>query len=1014
MKSTPFRSALAALCLAALTAGAADVLWSNTGNMFLNEGEAPQIDAISFYNSGVIDMLSTIPFDTQNTLNFTNRGTLRGSVGFQFDLASSTAPRRPAANFVNQRGGTIEAFEYLGLIASNTIYYPTYVLVSATNIVNEGTLIVGNSGLLRLEGKTINCTRGAFEVGSLEPSFGAGSNDDLNMNYIQDSGIYDVYWGTGIMPDQGAFPGQNTAAMLRAFGADFQMATPLHLVTYPPSRMNTAYRSTYVNFNAYPIQAFCHTNVIGGLRITLTNANGTITNVFAPTNIMRQAVLVSLNDTNNFTVNARFYPSQRAGVEFNTAAVELRLLNTNAVAGVGETNSLFIVDRLAAETNLVVYTNASASIPRTCRPQAYEMMRTAPPEYDYGFNGNALIDKNFIYNTGLSNRFVTNYYAGYRASLDFLTVRPPVVADMGPTDQPGRIEIVGDSVDLTRARFRGMGLISVKAKHLVSSSNALVDCSSLLYNLASTNGLLTLQNLATPTTLRLGGTISLWSGLWTNQMALVLSNWYIDANTNYFNPVTNAIDVGMHVFMVGADTLSGTQQVIVHDLIARATNIVLNDHVAVVRSLILEGESFTLNGALVCTNGAYNAQGIPIENLPNFGTTNVPGIRAFTNNGTLSVPNIANYGYEGDRSLGKFVNRGVLNAFDTRIAADVYEEAGFVNSSNSVTVFTAAGKFEGGRHLCIGNVSVRAGDLKLRSYSADTDSGYYLNVTNNLSDAGINGRSTIRVQDGFHLLRKPATGDLLGTTFQSTAPMYASVPHTWAAEDRGATVAGYLNNAAIGQLVLEARTGAEFRFQPPQDELGNYLPGQYALYVDVLNLSATILGDLESYLAIAPNFTLYFANANVVPSTLDGRLNGRLRWVKDYAGPTSGTPVASYQGGGVWKTIYVNTSLLNSDQIDSDADGLVNAYDTAPFNGVSLKDALILGPGPAQVQFSWEAAAQTVYRVESSPSLTLPAWTALQTITNAALNIRTLTVTDTLPAPAGSVGERYYRVRYDP
>lgn len=1003
MKLLSIRTALAGMWLTTAGAFAADSLWSNTGLMFLDMGEAPQIDATNFYNSGTIDLLTLLPFETQNTLNFTNRGVLRGSVGFQFDTVPAGKSRRPAANFVNQRGGNIEAYEYISVMASNTIFYPNYIIISATNIVNEGTMTVGNAGLLRLEGKNIDCTRGGFQVGSLTSSGGGGNYPDGT--YFPDAAVYDVYWGTGIEPDQQNYPAQDTANIIRYFGADMQTMSPPHMVA------TASGGGGYARVGSSSAIGFGYTNINGGVWLTLTNdASGTLTNLFAPTNIIRQAVLVGLGDTNNFKARAKFYPSQLGGVTFNTASVEIQMQNSNVVLGTIETNTLYIVDRLASETNMALWTNLTA-VPQSYRPAAYEVMRTMPFEFGMGFNGNATIDKNFAWNTGFSNRFVTNFYAGYRANLDFLAVRPPIVPDMGPTEQPGRIEIVGDNVDLTKARFQGMGLISVKAKNLVSSSNAVVDSSSLIYNLGSTTGLLTIQNLAKTSANRMDGPVRMWSGLWTNYMALVLTNWYVDANTNYFNPVTNAIEVGIHVWVLEADFLSATQEVIVHDLIARSTNIVLNDSVAVVRSLILEGEGFTVNGSLTLTNTFVATYP---ESIPDFVHTNIPGIRYFTNNGVINVPNIAYYGADAARPLDRFVNRGTLNGFDNHITAQAYEESGVINSSNTITVIAGSAKFEGGRYTCRGAIRVSAGEAKLRNQRIDTATTFFLDVTNNLSDAGITGPNTISVDDGFHLARKPKTGDLLGTTFESAAPAFASVTHSWAGEDRGPTPQGFQDNAAVGGLSLNVMSGAELRFHPPLDASGNPLPGNYALYVDVLNLSSAITADVESALVIDPGMTIYFATANVTPSTIDGLCNGRLRWVRDYAGPSSGIPVASYQGGGVWKTIIVNSALFNSDQIDSDGDGLANAYDTRPFDGVALKSAEWLGTTPPKFKFSWEAAAQTVYRIEYAPSITPANWTLLQTITNAALVTRTLTITNTLPAAGGTGAQRYYRVRYDP
>ena len=63
---------------------------------------APQIDALAFANYGSFSVgTGLLPFDFQNTRNFTNTGTMIAVPGFLFDTASTTQPRRMAASFFN-------------------------------------------------------------------------------------------------------------------------------------------------------------------------------------------------------------------------------------------------------------------------------------------------------------------------------------------------------------------------------------------------------------------------------------------------------------------------------------------------------------------------------------------------------------------------------------------------------------------------------------------------------------------------------------------------------------------------------------------------------------------------------------------------------------------------------------------------------------------------------------------------------------------------------------------------
>src|SRR5437667_4586996 len=81
----------------------------------------PQIDALAFANYGsfvITNLLNlsqlgfsispVIPYEPNNTLNFTNRGTMRSLFGFRFDHATLSG-RGQASNFINANGAVIDA-----------------------------------------------------------------------------------------------------------------------------------------------------------------------------------------------------------------------------------------------------------------------------------------------------------------------------------------------------------------------------------------------------------------------------------------------------------------------------------------------------------------------------------------------------------------------------------------------------------------------------------------------------------------------------------------------------------------------------------------------------------------------------------------------------------------------------------------------------------------------------------------------------------------------------------------
>src|SRR5262249_19593997 len=142
---------------------------------------------------------------------------------------------------------------------------------------------------------------------------------------------------------------------------------------------------------------------------------------------------------------------------------------------------------------------------------------------------------------------------------------------------------------------------------------------------------------------------------------------------------------------------------------------------------------------------------------------------------------------------------------------------------------------------------------------------------------------------GFEMLTRPITSDLLATYLTSLASSYSQESfHLWCAEDRGATVAGYSNNLALGKLTLDGAQNSLFHFSAPPDQTGKAL---YVDYLELLNWATNYDDTLVGALDISTNITIYFANANITPSKLDHSNGGHLRWVRDFTGPLSSTNI---------------------------------------------------------------------------------------------------------------------------
>jgi hypothetical protein len=1014
---------LAGLCV--LVPGlvkAADSFWINTGTI----DTPPQIDATNFVNSGDITAFSTLPFETSDTLNYTNSGTMTSIPGwFFYDSSPFSGIRSPAANFVNLNGGTISALDGGGLIIINiggsSAAFPSYLLVDATNIVNKGTLSVGGDGWLQLKGTNVSLARSALEVTPLQ---GNGSLNIGQTNFAPDVGISDVYWGQTNLTF-------NTAPIWNGSVA----RTPPHGVQ---QGINGGFRFTSFAITPSLISGYSNTTTFTSL--ALTNSDGSTTNVLFPTNIIKQAVFVAISDPSIMTAAVTFSPSSNPTNPFQNVAVQMTLVSTNVITQELEPVPLYFYDSLAAETNRGISGNALSGRPPfvSGRPANYDVSRVDNGRFFLGTSGNILPDPRFLYDPlTFSNAIAAGEYAGYEAFVDNLASEPPPTTPGGVTNFPGRVQVLADTLDMRNLRVRGEGEVVVRANHLISSAGAAIDCENLSYTLGSTNGLLSVTGLSKDSVIRMKGNLFAWSGLWSNQMNVIITNNFVVTNTVDTNgvvtgtnavvsPLTNSIGVGLYALILDASGLAARLPVITWDLIAHSTNVVISDNLNVVETLFLDGTSFTLNGNMNLTSTTLQntfGQGVTTSLLDWF-ATNAPNLLYFTNNGSLSVPDQAHFGDDRPVPYSDFINTGTLSIGSLDVNSTYIENDGTIDATvGPLDLVGQTGKFQGGRTISSGDLNFAFGDLKFLGHTISTIGAINFDVTGALSDAGPTSANTFTTANGFALVVKPNTGDLLGTTVQDSPPNFVEVDHVWAAEDRGASAAGYSDNAALGKLVLVSRANNALQL-PFFFFTGTN--GQRGLYVDQLDLSS-LGSNYADVIEIDPSLTIYYASAKVgftppnnsfgIPQEpeefLNGQFGGHLVWVSGFAGPNSS--IAVIVNG---QTVLMNTALRNSKIIDSDGDGVPNFFDTTPLggsggglaSGVVLGTGLLSRPSPAQQVFSlnFNASGNTTYRVEMTTDLAHPSWQLVTTYVNSSPATANVTISDTNNV---SGRQRFYRVR---
>jgi hypothetical protein len=767
------------------------------------------------------------------------------------------------------------------------------------------------------------------------------------------------------------------------------------------------------------------------------------------TNWIVQVVLVSAPDT-NLNTQARFAPSTIPTNHFRTVSLQFESGQTNNLVGGEDSLRVFLIDRLASETNMTMLTNVlTQGLP--FRPFAYELsryggaggvppnandLRTNLPTLIYNPGGAAVtnittnyvvtpvppngtnysmeIVTNIVTDGGYTHDAVTNLYVAYGATVTNVVLETPDVPGASPTNYLGRVNITADRLNLERARIRGEGNVTIHAKHLVSTKLLSVDVPNLHYDVGATNGMLKLQNLVVPEVQRLAGFLQAWSAVWTNQLLIItnaITNSTVtnitvddtgvpsvtvtnDPGTNVIT--TNTINVGIHVMFVDAAMVNTRYPTFVSSLQTHSTNVFISDSTRVLNQLMMDARELTIGpeGELILGDPMSTA----LNTITDWKRVHFPNLTCLTNEGLINVPSQMILGADREQPYETVVVRGTNQAGVHRYRVGKLVNAGSIVSFHGpIRIEADSATFDGGTIESHADLEIIANDLKLRHSTNTVARRLVLDVADSLNDSGGDAEVRFSAALGVQLNRKPARGALLGTTLELTAAAYQYVESTWAAEDRGANAGGFVDNAALGRLILDPSENSTLLLAGTGEQNG--------MYVDYLDFGPSALADLENTVEVAPNLTVYFASASLDASVLTNAFPGRMVWVQDFVGPWSGVDVMLPTG----ETIRINRGVRESKVIDSDADGTANGFYLSPFDGVKITDFRL---DDGTVVLTWRAAAGTHYEVQATAELgASAAWEVVQEYDNTAEDIALVTIEDTVPPDAE---QRYYRVVYYP
>lgn len=979
-----------------------------TTPLYVNHGTvsvAPQIDAAAFFNDGEFDIFTSLPFSTLNTVNFTNRGSMFGSPGWRLDYAGP-GQRQPMNSFVNT--GLMESRDASGFtiiigdsglnqVIGNGRASVSYMLLSATNVNSSGLLTVGTGGLLKVQAKTAKLNRSGVRSGA-SPSGGISGNSDYVLfggtNYLNAPEILDNYWGLGInqalVTTRGA-----PLDLLNTVNGDFQFNVPNPVS--PPHEVqqqllnsnvyNTVIIPTLLNSNKY--SAFVYTNIINS------------------TSIVIQVAYVSTN-LNNGDVKATVLWAPGG----NGARIPIVRIGASAFDTVlyrNTTNFVYISDDMRTRSNVFLSLNLARA---TGRPVNYRV-GTAPP---IGWFTAVPSNKPFRFNEDIFNfawtyAILTNSYSAYsflinrQASDPFLSqfvglpsrgfsLGNPFAPDLfDPTNRQGRIEIdATESLDLSRTRIRADQYARIKSPNVVMDANTTLDSSYISLDIGSATGSVMLDSLIPRTVDRISGQINCYSATWTNQLV----------EFDFSDPdvtTSNVTFINQHIFIVDNGNIEKTVDVTVAENFITATNITIRDSMRISTGLRLAGENVSLEAEYF---EVY-------DKLNNLGPTNFVGTINLTNSGSVYNFGGTVLGTQPGDPLSTYYNGGLWYSIWHEIdVAELINDGSIYAASGPVYLTAQSGNLNLGSVVAIGDVylnfdvldagfsSVGAGGFFIAS-GLSIPGKIHVNIAGAINDGGEFQGATLNTwyaTDGFEMLAKPMFGDFHGTAMTSFGPEFGEVVHKWAGEDRGLSVEGYKDNAAIGRLTLDGGILSLFTFDT--------VDGNNALYVEYLELRSFAVFVNEA-LDIKPGMKIYFSRANVPINQLDGKFGGRLRYLPiSTAGATTAVTLASGQ------TFVAKNNLLFSSILDSDRDGIANSQDTTPFDEAKITVEYVNDPAPTAL-ISWDAAPRTEYILQYKNDVADADWQELDRRTTFS-DLRRVVVTD----PAAASGHRYYRIIYVP
>lgn len=1034
-------------------AAASVALLARTDEQYVNNGTVtvvPQIDAKRVINRGSMNLTgSTKPFETSNTEVYLNEGSIIANPGIRFHLIDDSGFRRPSTLFSNSAAGLIATTNNFFLQASapslGGLGTPSilnifrsvpdaFLSIDADKIVNRGSLVTSSGGEIRLKGVDVDLARSTLNVQPLPDGQSTTGRRDGGVTPLP--GQLDTYWWYDVTR------------------VDYDQLVTLRTATIPTPAGNVSLTNATVISPLFPYLApgvnpadlplperlIRMQGLLGsGIHpfVWITTNDAAATSITNSTNQVITVLLVRSSDP-NVLVEAKAQRGRDPNQPLPTVRLRLTSVGTNLITGKSDAVAFMLQNTFGSDyQNLLLSNRISVN---TYQPTNFLMFKQTFDDVPNPFGGLAAIDTN-LYATTLAalkadlelrdgtfggqtsnaafrqdiftiwngvgatnlaytNITSTNSFAAYGATFSYqgsTIPRPANVEAAAPTNLSGRVVIEADKLDLSRTRIRAQGPVIIRANDVKTSAGSAIDAPFMNVELGSSTGDLNIKNLFQASIDRFAGRLQVFSSSWSNNppdQTVTITNAPAnpgDAPTT--TDVTVALNAVFHVMIVDADFSASVQTPFV-DLKLNSSNVTISDGIRVDRFAAVQTENLTIDGSLRLTGTNGGAATF------NWDRTSFPTLKRLTNNGTIEVAQSGEFGtsespYEVIFNNGSISAAGVVMAADDLIASegsDITSRGGLLDIA--AKRLTVRGALSAPNSIALsGQNVVLGGGILIEGDYVDLSASQSLLV----EDTG----ASLVTGYGMNLGSLPAGADVRGLTISTKVQPYQEAIHVWPGADVGPTAAGFERQSIAG-LELDGGTLSQLTFRGTGS--------QGALYVSFLTISTnlattnTVGGALAlldpSIFNVEDGFTVYFAGANVPPAQFEALTGGKFKFVS-FAGAGSPLVTATVNG----KPTQVSRSLRTSVRIDSDGDGVVNAYDADPFEGV------VTSPNVAQdtdrgFVVKWEAAGWGSYEVQYSDRLN-GEWKTLQKVANPDGTRKLLWVRDPIPE---SDGARAYRV----